>query len=358
MRRSLLVTLAVFGLVGSAAAAPPPKVASAADGIFAAFESHPLVGLGEWHGLAQEYDFYPTLLRDPRFAREVGNVVLEVGDAAQQSVIDRYVAGEDVPYMELRKVWADTVGWFPTVTAIGSINLYATIREVNRTLPPEGRIKVWLGDPPIDWTQIKDKAAWEALEKQKQRDAYPAGLVEREILAMGKKALMIYGVGHFGIYPGYDNIRALLDKDHPGALFTVSPYVGYGQKDCAARFERHIRKWPVPSLVSPIRGSTLEKDIFRKSCNAFPQGNIPDAGFEMSGRNNLGLNSDALLYLGPRAGLLKGPADPDIYLDAEYRAEMDRRMVLRTGQHLNGSGPSGNPSVPMTFFDPVTQASR
>jgi len=338
--------LAAFFL--AAAGPPPPKVVNAADGIFAAFETHPLVGLGEWHGLAQEYDFYPTLLRDPRFAREVGNVVLEVGDAAQQGVIDRYVAGEDVPYTELRKVWGDTVGWFPTVTAMGSINLYAAIREVNGTLPPESRIKVWLGEPPIDWATIKDKAAWEALEKQ--RDSHPVELVEREILAKSKKALVIYGVGHLGIYQGYENIRALLDKDHPGAVFTVSPYVGYGQKDCAVRFERHIRKWPVPSLVSPIRGSTLEKDIFRKGCNAFPQGNIPDAGFEMSGRNNLGLTSDALLYLGPRASLLKGPGDPDIYLDAEYRAEMDRRMVLRTGEHLKGSGPAGNPSVPKPFF--------
>jgi hypothetical protein len=283
-----------------------------------------------------------------RFAAQVGNVVLEVGDAAQQSVIDRYVAGEDVPYTELRKVWADTVGWFPTVDMMGSINLYAVIREVNRALPPESRIKVWLGEPPIDWSLIKTKEEWEVLAKQ--RDSHPVELVEREILAKGKKALMIYGVGHFGIYPDYENIRALMDKDHPGALFTVSPYVGYGQKDCAARFERHIRKWPVPSLVSPIRGTALEKVIFLKGCNAFAQADIPDAAFEMSGRNNLGLNSDALLYLGPRAGLLKGPNDPDIYLDSEYRAEMDRRMVLRTGQHLTGSGPSGNPSVPRPFF--------
>lgn len=349
MRRALLAAVAVLGLVSSAVAAPPPKVVPAADGVFAAFGSHPLVGLGEWHGLAQAYDFYATLLRDPRFARDVGNIVLEVGDAAQQPVIDRYVAGEDVPYTELRKVWGDTVGWFPTVTAMGSINLYAIIREVNRSLPPESRIKVWLGDPPVDWAAIKDKAEWEALEKQKQRDSYPAGLIEREILAKGKKALVIYGTGHLGIYPGYENIRALLDKDHPGALFTVSPYVGYGQKDCAARFERHILNWPAPSLVSPIRGSALEKDIFRKGCNAFPQGNIPDAGFEMSGRNNLGLTSDALLYLGPRASLLKGPSAPDIYLDTEYRAEMDRRMVLRTGEHLTGSGPASNPAVAQPY---------
>jgi hypothetical protein len=354
MRRALLATVAVLGLMSSASAAPPPKVVSAADGIFAAFQSHPLVGLGEWHGLAQEYDFYATLLRDPRFAAQIGNVVLEVGDAAQQSVIDRYVAGEDVPYTELRKVWGDTVGWFPSVSYLGSINIYAIVREVNRTLPPEGRIKVWLGEPPIDWSQIRTKEEWEVLEKQ--RDSHPAGLIEREILAKGKKALMIYGTGHFGVYQGYENIRALLDKDHPGTLFTVSPYVGYGQKACAARFEKHIKGWPTPSLVSPIQGSSLEKDIFRKGCNAFPQGNIPDAAFEMAGRNNLGLNSDALLYLGPRASLLQGPNDPDIYLDTEYRAEMDRRMVLRMGEHMKSSNPAANSSVPKPFFETVKPA--
>lgn len=348
MRRTLLAAVAVLGVMSSAAAAPPPKVVNAADGIFAAFDGHPLVGLGEWHGLAQELDFYSTLLRDPRFAAQVGNIVLEVGDAAQQSVIDRYVAGEDVPYTELRRVWADTVGWFPTVTGIGSINLYATIREANRTLPPESRIRVWLGEPPIDWAAIKTKEDWMLLVKQ--RDTHPAGLIEREILAKGKKALVIYGTAHLGLYPDYENIRALLDKDHPGALFTVTPYVGYGQKDCAVRFERHIRKWPVPALVSPIRGTALEKDIFRKGCNAFVQADTPDAAFEMSGRNNLGLNNDALLYLGPRASLLKGPSDPDIYLDSAYRDEIDRRMVLRSGEHLKGSGPAGNPAVLKPFF--------
>lgn len=45
------------------------------------------------------------------FAREVGNVVVEFGSAARQDVIDRYVAGESVPYTELRTVWTDTIGW-------------------------------------------------------------------------------------------------------------------------------------------------------------------------------------------------------------------------------------------------------
>ena len=340
MKRILLAALALLACAGPVCAAPPPpKVTGAADGIFEAFRTRPLVGIAEWHGLAQELDFYAVLLRDPRFAAEVGNVVLEVGDAAQQAVIDRYVAGEDVPYTELRKVWADTVGWFPTVTFAGSINLYATIREVNRTLPPERRIKVWLGDPPIDWSAIKTKAEWQVLEDQ--RDSYPAALIGREILAKGKKALVIYGAGHFGIYPAYDNLRVLVEKDHPGALFIVSPYVGYAQKDCAARFAGHIKSWTAPMLATPIRGSSLEQDIWGPGCNAFARPDsapkpLSDEQYANSGRNNLGLTSDGLLYLGPREGLLNGPHDLDIYMDSEYRAEMDRRMVLRTGEHLTG----------------------
>ncbi|HKB95712.1 MAG TPA: hypothetical protein VKB94_02615 [Rhizomicrobium sp.] len=343
-----LMCAALLAMSAPAAAAPPaPKVTPAADGIFDVFKTHPLVGLGEWHGLAQMLDFYVVLLRDPRFAKDVGNIVLEVGDAAQQGMIDRYVNGETVPYAELRKVWADTVGWFPTVTYSGSINIYSTIRDVNAKLPPEQRIKVWLGEPPIDWAAMKTKVDWEPLVKQ--RDTYPAELIEREILAKNKKALVIYGAGHMGIYTPDPVLRMLIDAKHPGALFVVTPYVGYAQKDCAARFERHIKGWPTPSLVTPIRGSTLEKDIWRKGCNpiARPK-DLPESQFDVSGPNNLGLNSDALLYLGPRKALVTGPRDPDIILDLEYRAEMDRRMVLRTGKPMGPPNTARN--VPQPFF--------
>src|SRR6476646_2778747 len=115
LMRSFNVLIACLCLLTPAIAASPPTVEKATDGIFAAFQAHPLVGLGEWHGLAQELDFYSALVRDPRFAKEVVNIVLERGDAAQQGWVDRYVDGENVPYAELRKVWADAAGMFPTV---------------------------------------------------------------------------------------------------------------------------------------------------------------------------------------------------------------------------------------------------
>src|SRR6202000_3087857 len=111
MRHLVFAYAVLLGLCLPSFAAPyEPKVSPATEGLLAAFQTHPLVGLSEWHGLAQELDFYVALLRDPRFAADVGNVVVEVGDASQQSVIDRYVNGDAVPYSELRKVWSDTVG--------------------------------------------------------------------------------------------------------------------------------------------------------------------------------------------------------------------------------------------------------
>lgn len=103
-------------------------VVPAVDGILAAFRTHPVVGITDYHGLAQEEDFYVDLIRDPRFAKEVGNIVVEFGTAAQQKTIDCYVAGGDVPYEQLRKVWTDTVGWNPTVTSVGYPYSFGQVR--------------------------------------------------------------------------------------------------------------------------------------------------------------------------------------------------------------------------------------
>lgn len=156
----------------------PQQVVPATDGIFAAFQTHSIVGIADHHGLAQEEDFYADLIRDPRFARDVGNVVVEFGGAAQQMTLDRYLAGEDIPYEQLRKVWTDTVGWNPTVTSLGYPYFFAQVRAVNQALPPSEQIHVWLGEPPIDWSAIRNSA--DLARFRSQRDQYPAELIKAE----------------------------------------------------------------------------------------------------------------------------------------------------------------------------------
>jgi len=137
----------LMGLLAISAPRPPSqpvKVQNAVDGVFAAFRDHPLVGIGDAHaGLAQEGAFYAQLVRDPRFARDVGNVVFEFGSSAYQASLDRYLNGEDVPYTELRKVWRETPDALGTVVPIQYSAFLAQIRAVNQTLPSGPMTSDW-----------------------------------------------------------------------------------------------------------------------------------------------------------------------------------------------------------------------
>jgi hypothetical protein len=313
---------------------PAPTVTPGIDGILAAFQTHALVGLGDYHGMAQEEDFYAALVRDPRFAKGVGNILVEFGDASQQETIDRYVAGEDIPYTQLRKVWTDTVGWIPTVTALGFMNFYAEVRATNLTLPSSQRIHVWLGDPPVDWSKIRTKADLSQIPGS-GRDSYPADLLKSQILAKNKKALIIYGTFHFF---GQSSLKALVEQRYPGALFTVTPYTGFNERSCSEAFERTVREWPQTALATPVRDTVLQEKMRAPGCHFLNPADFHFPGvtteaqkakeiLEMEDQSS-GVAGDALLYLGPAAGLTHSPLSPDLYLDPDLRKEIDRRSIL------------------------------
>jgi hypothetical protein len=116
-------------------------------------------------------------------------------------------------------------------------------------------------------------------------------------------------------------------------------------------------------LLAPIHGSSLEKDLYRQGCGTFIRpSNMTEAYYEMNNRNNLGLYGDALLYLGPRDQMLIGPKSPDLYLDLDFKAELERRFEIMTGgQKWDGVTPADNPAVDKPFFrmkaSPGTQVS-
>jgi erythromycin esterase-like protein len=77
--------------------------------VLEAFQAHPVVALGEGgHGNEQTHRFRLALIRDPRFAATVNDIVVESGSARYQAVMDRFVSGENVPYDLLEHVWQDT----------------------------------------------------------------------------------------------------------------------------------------------------------------------------------------------------------------------------------------------------------
>jgi hypothetical protein len=384
--QALLLGAALISAVGPPALAQSPRDGSrpsldeanikpAIDGIFDAFERS-LVGLGDKHGLAQEIEFYEALIRDPRFARNVGNVVVEFGGAARQDVIDRYVNGEPVAYRELRQVWTDTVGWTPTVWSVGYANFFAQVRDVNRTLPRQQRIRVWLGEPPIVWERIQTRD--ELREYMRARETHAAGLLVQHILEQKKKALVIYGSQHlrrfsaeetakkellwtdwtatapetaapFALMRTSGSLVGLVEAKHSGAFFLVQVYDGFDDEACTTRFEQRMQEWPLPALAVPIRATTLESDLRRCpfTLNLTYPPVMPQALQDLlrAEDNDVFLRGDAVLFLAPAANLTESPIFPDLYLDEEYRQEISRQMEIKSGRPLP---PGWGRNVPIT----------
>jgi hypothetical protein len=348
------------GLARPPASEPAPQVKPAIDGVLDLFKQKQVVALGDSHGLAQEEDFYSALVRDPRFVEQVGNVVVEFGGSEAQDIIDRYVSGEDVPFTELRHVWIDVVGWMPGPFALGFVNFYASVRAVNLKLPAEHRIKVWLGDPKIDWTKINSFQDLQPILGR--RDDNISSIIVDEILKRHKKTLLIIGTGHLvgmesdqGTIPS--RLAAKIAETNPNPLAVVSPFTGYIEPECNAKVVARAKDWPVPGLVGPIDGTWLKSELLLPGCNYLPPeqveqmkkmsaegrgmkwlgpGKPPDmVSVEINMRS--GVKSDAILFLGPPDGLTQSPVEPSIYLDPDYFKEMNRRAqcCVPTGYTLN-----------------------
>jgi len=340
------LSLALAGLSHAA----EPLVRPALDGIFAAFETRPLVGLGDLHGLADEEAFYATVVRDPRFAATVGNVVAEFGASQHQNILDRYLAGEDVPYGEISKVWRNTVAWDPTVSPIGYETFFAQVRAVNLSLPADRRIRVWLSEPPIDWSAIQTEDAWQRIYDQRERHA--AQVIVREILNRGKKALVIYGTGHFFSFPWPSTMPVppeanvtlpeIIERTHPDAFYLITPYAGYEKPGCSAALEAEM-KWSKEVLIAPVRGTPLEGALMRPECmsqtlrgiDPLPPAEELARLQKRSYEIDMGVAGDALLYLGPAAELMGAPSDPTIWMDVDYNKELVRRIRVRGGKPLS-----------------------
>lgn len=323
-------------------------VQPAVDGIISAFEKHPLVGLGDLHMLANELAFYGALIRDPRFASTIGNVVVEFGGSQHQDILDRYLNGESVPYSELSKVWRNTVAWDLTVEGVGYQTFFAQVREINLSLSSGQRIRVWLSEPPIDWGSIHTREAWQKIYDQRGRHA--ADLIMREVLKPGRKALVIYGTGHFYSSPwpstwpvpaaGTKTLGEIVEQAYPEAFYFVTPYGGYKNADCSTALESEM-KWPKRVLIAPIRDTPLEKALMRQGCMQPVQGIDPPIPQEELSRLerrfyeiDTGVAGDALLYLAPAEELMQTPTDPTIWMDMEYYQELRRRYEIRHGEAL------------------------
>jgi hypothetical protein len=337
-----------------ARAVPQPAI----DAVFDAFRTHAIVALGEGvnHGDQTAYEFRLALLRDPRFGSTVNDVVVEIGSARYQDVIDRFVEGADVPEDTLRHVWQDTT--LPTVLADAAIyqDFLRAVRSVNATLTPARRIRVLLGDPPIEWEHVSsadDYNRW--LE---QRDSFPAELIRREVLAKGRHALVVYGQMHFqrrNIASNYDmtipaakTLVSLLEADAPRSVFTIWP-VGDLEK-----LQPDVTSWAAPS-IAPIAGTALGAMDFasyrppNEPRMSMMEGRIVSVPRDQWKTLPAEEQFDAVLYEGPRAGITYSKTAPSLCASPAHVAIRLKRIALAgipTSEAERLQNACANPRVP------------
>ncbi|MGQ0643139.1 MAG: hypothetical protein ACT4P6_20525 [Gemmatimonadaceae bacterium] len=309
-------------------AVPVEPIAAIAD----AFKSHSLVALGDAHGNAQAQAFLKLLVRDPRFSAAANDIVIEFGNARYQDLADRYVRGENVPPDSIRVIWQNT-------TIANEIpvdeEFFRVVRETNASLPKDRQLRVLLGDPPIDWGSVRsrdDHFKWLAL-----RDSYPAALIQLEVLAKQRRALVVYGQLHFqrkNVMSNLDmydwrmqTIVSLLESATPTKVFTV-----WNVDDALATVQPDIASWRAPSLAV-VRGTALgAADITAITPTpmrmALRDGNRAQVPREEWRSLRTEDQLDAVLYLGPRSAMTEVPLSRKVCADSSYVTERLRRITL------------------------------
>ncbi len=290
----------------------------AVDAVIEATSRYPLVALGEFHQLQEWHEFMTALLGRHELAEAVDDIVVEFGNALYQEVADRFIVDlEPVEFDELSQIWrnAGSVLWDAPVYE----QFFRHVREVNEQLPSEQRLRVLLGGPDVDYGAVRSAADTRELAKGDRGDAFFADVVSREVLGHSRRAILIAGADHLrrGVHantgPDNPNVATILEEQHPGHLFIVYPLPFEYDVELGREIEDALATWSMPALAR-IDGTWL--GVQRVSHRA------------LDSESTFADQVDAVLWLGPRESLTASRADPEIYRNEAYAAELRRRSVI------------------------------
>jgi enterochelin esterase family protein len=160
----------------------------------------------------------------------------------------------------------------------------------------------------VDWTTLQAPADWARLG---DNNVSFTSLIEDEVLAKGRRALVVLGSNHLmrtGARDGGPNTTTRVEERFPGSIYVIWLYTGRpGSDEANARMARE--NWHIPS-VHPLAGAWL--------------GAIPAAGRRFQDL------ADAVLYLGPPDSL-RVAQFPVASFDVDYRRELERRSWIEWG---------------------------
>lgn len=272
------------------------------------------------HGLQDLDDFILTLIRTPAFSEKVNDIEFECGNSLYQPILDRYIAGEDVKFTEVQKVWRK-MGQ-PACGVSGFVEqIFPLVRALNQKLPPGKRLRVLVGGSPVEWDQIK---SMDDIIRLVHNDASAASVIEKEVLAKHRKALMLFGTFHL-LHGVGGSAVSMYEKDYPNVTLVISE-LGIFDTDLPSLSSSPFASWPIPSLAR-AKGTwlgALDLAHFLPPPTRIDQDCVVQHEFPKVLQGPMERFVDAFLYLGPQDLRLNEKLPADIALDVNYRADLQK----------------------------------
>jgi len=314
---------------------------NAADAIIKAFEKYDIVALSEGnHNNEQGHEFRLSLINHPQFSSVVNDIVVEFGSSSYQDVIDRFVNGEDVPLNELQKVWQNTTQIHPVWDVPIYEAFFRAVRNKNKTLSEEHKLRVLLGDPPMDWHNIQTKDELITAWNKYDRKSFPVEVIKKEVIEKKRKALVIYGSNHLKRKRLYwqfndveyseaefkkplNNIVSTLEQQGVKVFSVLTDTYGG-----ALTVQPEAKDWEIPS-VALLKGTLLGAQPFSVY---YPVNARIYKGERISYNESkspvMQEQFDAILYVGAKSSITYSQITKGMCEDADYLKMRIGRMAL------------------------------
>jgi hypothetical protein len=234
---------------------------------------------------------------------------------------------------ELRATWRNALFFMVWDRPIYE-QVFQKIREINRTLTPDHRVRILLVEQPFEWSAVTSAKEFDRLDLQ--RDQYYADRIDREVFSRGRKAVAIFGTLHFLRTPYWSGATVARDPDkaalitareirlgqlletrHPGALYFIwGNCLSMQDRDA----ERALTSLPIPSLVS-LKATRLGQMDFRRFLR-FEANDTDPSSWKKQQFDSV---ADACIYLGPRGDQVLSQQALSSYQDTLWVEEMISR---------------------------------
>lgn len=172
----------------------PPKY------ILEKLEKHKLVIYGEMHRRKVSWDLLRQVIADSEFAKTTGTVFMEFA-SCHQKALDQFYAKEDLDQSILLDIFRSQQinGWYDK----DQFDFMIALRELNKKLPDDKKIKVVFADYQAPWASIETVGELQNYLKE-DRNTHMADIIEHTMKTTADQRNALFIVGFMHAYKSSD----------------------------------------------------------------------------------------------------------------------------------------------------------